>query len=74
VSEKTQNTMIDPICGMHLDLQQVVATYTYLGQEYGFCSHECHDMFSLIPERYIIYLAHEPEGHWGHRCPRQRES
>ena len=72
VTERSQKKLIDPICGMRLDSDQVAATYIYLGQEYSFCSIECHDMFDRTPEHYVTHLAHEINGHWGHRCPNQR--
>jgi len=63
----------DPICGMQLEGRQDVAEYTYFGQTYLFCSTECYEMFVRTPGKYVVFLAHEPEGHYGHCCPRQRQ-
>lgn len=63
----------DPMCGMLMTESQVVATYHYIGQTYSFCCDECRDLFAHAPEQVIVQLAHEPEGYWGHRCPRQRK-
>jgi YHS domain-containing protein len=63
----------DPICGMPLAVEQIVAEYTYFGQTYVFCSTECYEMFAQTPTTYVVFLAHERAGHYGHCCPRQRQ-
>jgi YHS domain-containing protein len=62
----------DPICGMPLKEEQIVATFVYLGEEYAFCCVECYDMFVRTPERVVVHLAHAPEGHYSHLCAVQR--
>lgn len=62
----------DPMCGMRLSEEQVVASSQYMGRIYVFCSTECRDLFVTAPERTIIFLAHSADGHCAHRCPRQR--
>jgi YHS domain-containing protein len=63
----------DPMCGMHVETNQVAATFTYAGQVYAFCSDECHKTFARFPERYVAFLAHDSQGHCGYNCPSQRE-
>lgn len=63
----------DPICGMQLEVGQILAEYTYFGRTYSFCSTECYEMFALTPGKYVVFLAHELEGHYGHCCPLQRQ-
>lgn len=64
--------VFDPICGMWLEPNQIVVTYAYLGQTYGFCCNECRDLFTSAPEVHVTHLAHEPRNSAGHRCPYQR--
>jgi YHS domain-containing protein len=59
----------DPMCGTHLEADEVAATYTYIGRDYSFCSLECHEMFVRAPDKYLAILAHEPDGHCGYRRP-----
>ena len=62
----------DPICGMLLTEEEIVLTFVYFDETYAFCCVECHEMFAHAPERYVVHLAHSPEGHYGHLCPMQR--
>jgi YHS domain-containing protein len=64
----------DPVCGMWLEPREVVATYVYLGQTYGFCCAECCELFRHTPDACLVLLAHEPGQSIGHRCPRQRQA
>lgn len=64
----------DPMCGMRLSEEQVVAAYQYIGRTYVFCSTECRDLFVAAPERTIVFLAHSTDAHCAHRCPQQRLS
>ena len=63
----------DPICGMWLEASQIVATFTYIGWTYTFCSLECCDLFARAPDRHVVRLAHDPEAHIAHCCPNQRQ-
>jgi YHS domain-containing protein len=66
--------MVDPICGMQIEATTAVAACVFIGQTYGFCSEECYALFLRAPERCVAYLAHSPEGHYGHLCPCQRRA
>ncbi len=63
--EKPQRVLVDPICGMRLSSDKIWATYTYIGQEYHFCSEECYALFLRSPAYYITLLAHDDRGHCG---------
>ena len=69
---RRKQVRIDPICGKRLSSEQNELTYTYIGQEYHFCSQECHDLFLRSPEYYITLLAHDERGHCGIRFPAKR--
>lgn len=60
------------LCGLCLEPEEIGATYTYIGQEYNFCSQECYDLFLRSPEYYIGLLAHDDRGHCGIRSPCKR--
>ncbi len=42
----------DPICGMHVDPQDAVATREHRGQTFYFCSPACVEKFDADPQRY----------------------
>jgi len=65
---------LDPVCGMWLDAEQTVTTYTYLGVTYAFCARECYETFARTSEQIVAILAHEPRGHCGYLCPGQRRA
>jgi len=69
---RNQDKRLDPVCGMRLNTEQTVISYTYIGWTYAFCSRECFDLFIRAPEHFVAFLAHEPKGHLGHLCPGQR--
>ena len=66
---RTKRARVDPICGMRLLSEQDGLTYTYIGQEYHFCSKACYELFLRSPEYYITLLAHDDRGHCGVRFP-----
>jgi YHS domain-containing protein len=43
----------DPVCGMRIDPDDAVATATYDGETYYFCSQVCHDAFTADPSSYV---------------------
>jgi YHS domain-containing protein len=43
----------DPVCGMELQLEEVVARLSIDGTERSFCSDECLRRFVAAPERYV---------------------
>lgn len=61
--------MFDPICGIWLTSEHVLAHYTYIGHTYVFCSLECRDLFARTPEVHVVRLAHDGEACIAHRCP-----
>ena len=71
MTESDGQARFDPICGMWLQPAEVVATCTYLGTTYVFCSAACHTLFMRTPECHVIRLAHDPEEALDFCCPRQ---
>src|SRR5258708_26896420 len=47
------DTVLDPVCGMHVDPQKARATAEHQGQTYYFCSEGCARRFSAEPEKYL---------------------
>jgi Cu+-exporting ATPase len=45
--------VIDPVCNMTIEKEQAVATSTYEGTTYFFCSQPCKEQFDKNPERFI---------------------
>ena len=48
-----EDTVIDPVCGMHVDPQTAPAQTTYQGTTYYFCNPSCLDKFSADPKKYL---------------------
>src|SRR5260221_496606 len=46
-------TVLDPVCGMHVDPQTARATAEHQGQTYYFCSEGCARRFSAEPEKFL---------------------
>ncbi len=46
-------TIKDLVCGMELDKQKSIATFSFNGKRYHFCSKKCRDNFSDYPSSYI---------------------
>lgn len=46
-------SIIDPVCGMHLDEKILGDTTLYKSDIYGFCSGHCKGMFIDIPKKYV---------------------
>lgn len=46
-------TVTDPVCGMKLTQEQIVATHEYEGDVYAFCMTSDRDEFAADPERYL---------------------
>ena len=50
--------MIDPVCGMDIELEDAVGSHEYQGETYYFCNSTCLERFSADPEKYL----HPPFG------------
>lgn len=51
-SEQPAVTVKDPVCGMNIDPKKAVATTTYNGKSYYFCSGNEKNEFEKNPEKY----------------------
>lgn len=49
----SENTVIDPVCGMRLDSARAEFTTDYEGMLYYFCSENCKHRFDHDPEAYL---------------------
>jgi Cu+-exporting ATPase len=49
----SEGKVIDPVCGMTVDLKTARGTATHAGQAYFFCSTGCQTKFEADPERYL---------------------
>ncbi len=54
---------VDPVCLMHVEEGKAIATSTYKGSTYYFCSHMCKDRFDkeFDKEQFIRKLDEELE-------------
>jgi P-type Cu+ transporter len=65
-----EDTAIDPVCGMKLDLGNSPHRYTYHDHDYHFCTAGCRGKFVADPDKYVT-KATEPPSHEGiiYTCP-----
>ncbi|SFU85031.1 XdhC family protein [Alicyclobacillus macrosporangiidus] len=47
--------VVDPVCGMTVDLSKTPYRLEWNGTEYGFCCAGCRQMFARDPERYLSH-------------------
>src|SRR5215475_11747404 len=52
------NTVLDPVCGMHVEPEKARASVEHKGKRYLFCSVRCGERFSAEPEK---FLAQRPQ-------------
>jgi YHS domain-containing protein/TusA-related sulfurtransferase len=65
--QKSDETAVDPVCGMSVKKAEAKATYEYKGTTYYFCSAGCKDAFAKDPEKFLKKQA--PEGQAGMMKP-----
>jgi P-type Cu+ transporter len=53
--------VIDPVCGMNVDLNTTPYRAEYAGKTYGFCSATCQSKFTAEPTRYLADVAKPAE-------------
>ena len=46
-------TVVDPVCGMHVDPQKARGSANYKSKTYYFCSPRCVEKFNAEPEKYL---------------------
>jgi len=51
-SETSARTVKDPVCGMQVDPERLVAFVEHSGRTSYFCSRSCRDRFQADPDRY----------------------
>ncbi|MEO7324954.1 MAG: YHS domain-containing protein, partial [Dokdonella sp.] len=47
------NTVLDPVCGMHVDPHTTQHRADHAGHPYYFCSARCQEKFAADPDRYL---------------------
>lgn len=53
ISELSNITVIDPVCGMSVNPENTDHYHEYAGHTYDFCSSKCQNKFIVNPERYL---------------------
>lgn len=51
--------MIDPVCGMSVEIEEAKARLQYNGEVYYFCAKSCAITFAEDPDRYAIEATSE---------------
>ena len=66
-----EDTAIDPVCGMKLDLGNSPHRYAYYEHDYHFCSAGCRGKFVADPDKYVTKANERPPSHEGivYTCP-----
>ncbi|MFC3477681.1 XdhC family protein [Halobacterium litoreum] len=52
-AQADEETAVDPVCGMTVDVADAAATADHGGETYHFCGQGCADAFADDPERYL---------------------
>lgn len=55
----------DPVCKMNVELAKAAAKENFAGQEYYFCSENCHKKFVAEPKKYTSGAAPAAHSHFG---------
>jgi len=53
--------VLDPVCDMTIEQEEAVATSTYEGKLYYFCSQSCKESFDRSPGEFLSKYAHSQE-------------
>lgn len=68
--QKSDDTAVDPVCGMTVKKAEAKATYEYKGTTYYFCNTGCKDAFAKEPEKYLQKQAPQGKAGEGMACCR----
>jgi len=44
---------VDPLCGVHIDIEEAAGTIDHGGKTYYFCSQTCYDAFTAAPTAHV---------------------
>ena len=50
---RTEEKLVDPVCGMTVTKETAAAKYDYQGKTYYFCNKVCKDNFAKDPQKYL---------------------
>lgn len=59
ISANTDESEIDPVCGMTVTAANAYGWTTVADRHYYFCSKKCHDKFVAAPQSYINKRSHK---------------
>jgi len=60
--QKSDDTAVDPVCGMTVKKADAKATYEYKGTTYYFCNPGCKDAFAKDPEKFLTKQTPQAQG------------
>ena len=63
----TQQSVIDPVCGMEVDPEHAAGSSEHAGHTYHFCSAGCKTRFDAEPE--VFHAAARAQEHASHAAP-----
>ncbi|MEW6670687.1 MAG: YHS domain-containing protein [Thermodesulfobacteriota bacterium] len=64
-SERLNNNITDPVCGMAVDPKHSHILTTHAGCVYYFCAEGCRNAFEADPEKYLKGRHSKRKGWWG---------
>ena len=65
LSDKSQKTVIDPVCGMPVDACTADLIADYKNKRFYFCAPACRQAFENDPEKYCDSTSAKRKGWWG---------
>ena len=67
--QKSDETAVDPVCGMTVKKATAKATFDYKGNTYYFCAEGCKDAFAKDPEKYLAKAGETVKSDGPGKCP-----
>jgi len=64
LTAKSENTVIDPVCGMQVDPCKTELTADYKDTRFYFCAQGCQEAFEKEPEKYQDPKPGQKKGWW----------
>ena len=58
-------TVIDPVCGMDVSIENAGFSVCYQGTSYYFCAEACRRAFEKNPKKYLTSGSRKRKGIWG---------
>jgi len=73
-ASRSAETVIDPVCGMHVDPCATDLVAEYKDRTFYFCAPGCRQAFEKNPAKYLAHASTRKQGWWGRYLDRLNRS